>query len=195
MTKKKVILCILGLMVVFSLMTGKSDSGRNQEDYDEGVSETAGELKENAVGNGSKTETAEQAEDITESNGSKTEAAEQAEDITESKENSDQPTVAEVTTETKDKEGVSEEAVTPEFKEAMDSYEAFFDEYVEFMKKYSETDDPTEMLMDYSDYMSSYADVMQKMNEIDTENLSPADYAYYVEVTARIQKKLLEISG
>jgi len=178
MTKKKVILCILGLMVVFSLMTGKSDSGRNQEDYDEGVSETAGELKENAVGNGSKTE-----------------AVEQAEDITESKENSDQPTVAEVTTETKDKEGVSEEAVTPEFKEAMDSYEAFFDEYVEFMKKYSETDDPTEMLMDYSDYMSSYADVMQKMNEIDTENLSPADYAYYVEVTARIQKKLLEISG
>ena len=112
MTKKKVILCILGLMVVFSLMTGKSDSGRNQEDYDEGVSETAGELKENAVGNGSKTE-----------------AAEQAVDITESKENSDQPSVAGKTTETKDKEGVSEE-VTPEFKEAMDSYEAFFDEYV-----------------------------------------------------------------
>ena len=178
MTKKKVILCILGLMVVFSLMTGKSDSGRNQEDYDEGGSETAGELKENAVGNGSKTE-----------------AAEQAEDITESKENSDQLSVEGETTETTEtEEGVSEE-VTPEFKEAMDSYEAFFDEYVEFMKKYSKTDDPTEMLMDYSDYMSSYADVMQKMNEIDTENLSAADYAYYVEVTARIQKKLLEISG
>ena len=45
----------------------------------------------------------------------------------------------------------------------MDSYEAFFDEYVEFMKKYKDSDDPTSMLADYADYMAKYADAMEKL--------------------------------
>ena len=88
----------------------------------------------------------------------------------------------------------SEDEISPEFKEAMDSYEAFFDEYVEFMKTYEDSDDPTSMLMDYADYMTKYADAMEKLDQIDEEELTTAEYAYYVDTMARIEKKLLEVS-
>ena len=84
--------------------------------------------------------------------------------------------------------------ISPEFKAAMDSYEAFFDEYIAFMQKYSNSDDPAGMLMDYSNYMLKYADAMEKLNQMDTEEMTIEEQAYYIEVMARIQKKLLESS-
>ena len=84
--------------------------------------------------------------------------------------------------------------VTPSFKEAMDSYEKFFDEYVAFMKKYSESDDTLSMLDDYTKYLQQYTETMKKMDEIDEDELSDADLAYYIEVNARISKKLLEVA-
>lgn len=86
------------------------------------------------------------------------------------------------------------EQVSPDFKAMMDSYEEFFDEYIKFIKKYSESQDVTSMISDYSNYMTKYTEVMQKMNSVDTSELSPADYAYYVEVTARITEKLAKTS-
>ena len=80
-----------------------------------------------------------------------------------------------------------------DFKKMMDSYEDFFDEYIEFMKKYENSDDVAGMLNDYADYMTKYADYMQKLNDVDTDNLSTADAAYYTKVQARIVKKLAEI--
>lgn len=55
---------------------------------------------------------------------------------------------------------VSSTDIRPEFKEAMDNYEAFFDEYCEFMKKYNESDDTTSLLADYASYMVKYTDTM-----------------------------------
>ena len=85
--------------------------------------------------------------------------------------------------------------VTPEFKEAMDSYEAFFDEYCEFMKAMS--DDPTNFnyLLEYADMMTQYTDTMEKLDAIDETELSPADDAYYIEAMARINVKLLEAAN
>lgn len=85
--------------------------------------------------------------------------------------------------------------VTPEFKAAMDSYEAFFDEYCDFMKKMS--DDPTDftVLMEYAEVMARYADIMDKLDDIDEDELSPADEAYYIESMARIEVKLLEAAN
>ena len=83
-------------------------------------------------------------------------------------------------------------AVDADFKK-MDSYEDFFDAYLEFMKKYENADDVAGMLNDYADYMTKYADYMQKLNDVDTDNLSTADAAYYTKVQARIVKKLAEI--
>lgn len=87
---------------------------------------------------------------------------------------------------------VSSTDIRPEFKEAMDSYEVFFDEYCEFMKKYNESDDTTSLLADYTSYMVKYTDTMQKMNNISEDELTDAEVAYYSEVSARISAKLIE---
>ena len=39
-------------------------------------------------------------------------------------------------------EGQEASGIRPEFKEAMDSYEEFFDEYIDFMDTYSKSDNP-----------------------------------------------------
>lgn len=65
---------------------------------------------------------------------------------------------------------ISETTIRPEFKEAVDSYEDFFDEYVAFMEKYSESDDTASMLADYSSYMTQYAETMEKMESIDEDD-------------------------
>ena len=82
--------------------------------------------------------------------------------------------------------------VTPEFKATMDSYEAFFDEYIAFMKAMSEDPNNTAMLLKYATMMMQYTETMEKLDAIDESKLSPADDAYYIEVMARIEVKLLE---
>lgn len=98
-------------------------------------------------------------------------------------------------TETKDAGSkIGDSDIRPEFKEAMDSYEAFFDEYCDFMKKYNKSTDTTSMLTDYANYMTKYADTMEKMNAVDQSELSTAELKYYTEVTTRISQKLLEVA-
>ncbi|SCX32776.1 hypothetical protein SAMN02910436_02852 [Ruminococcaceae bacterium P7] len=82
------------------------------------------------------------------------------------------------------------DSVTPSFKETMDSYEAFFDSYIEFMKKYKENPGDLTMISEYADYMSKYTDYMSKLTAIDTTTLSAADLAYYTEVHTKILKKM-----
>ena len=89
-------------------------------------------------------------------------------------------------------EAAPDSGVTPEFKTAMDSYEAFFDEYVEFMESLSESPDDITLLMQYAGFMSRFASTMEALDAIDETALSPADDAYYIEVMARIDMKLLQ---
>lgn len=87
------------------------------------------------------------------------------------------------------------DGMRPEFKEAMDSYEAFFDEYVAFMKKYAASDgSDLTLLTDYADYMSKYADMMADFEAWDSEDMNTAETAYYIEVQSRISQKLLEVA-
>lgn len=88
---------------------------------------------------------------------------------------------------------VSDE-IRPEFKEALDSYEAFFDEYITFMKKYAESNNPISMLTDYTSYMTQYIDMMDKLDKLDDGDLNNAEILYYAEVSARINQKLLEVA-
>ena len=74
----------------------------------------------------------------------------------------------------------------------MDNYEQFFIEYVEFIKKYSESSYSLSMLSDYIDFMSKYTGMVESMEAINDDELSTADYAYYIEVTTRIYKMLAE---
>ena len=82
--------------------------------------------------------------------------------------------------------------VSPEFKATMDSYEAFFDEYIAFMKAVSDDPTNTAMLLRYAAMMMKYTETVEKLEAIDESRLSPADDAYYLEVLMRIQVKLLE---
>ena len=83
----------------------------------------------------------------------------------------------------------------PEFKAAMDSYEAFYDEYVDFMQKYAKNPTDLTLLADYADFMSKAADMDKTFDAWESDNLSTEELAYYIEVNARIQQKLLEVAG
>lgn len=83
-------------------------------------------------------------------------------------------------------------SLRPDFKEAMDSYEQFIDEYVAFMKKYAENPDDLTLLADYASYMSDYADMVEKFDKWESEDLNDAELSYYIDVQARVSKKLLE---
>lgn len=83
----------------------------------------------------------------------------------------------------------------PEFKSAMDSYENFINEYVDFMKKYMADPSDISLLMDYADYMSEYSDFVEDFEEWeDDDDMNTAETAYYIDVQARVSKKLLEIA-
>lgn len=87
--------------------------------------------------------------------------------------------------------------VTPEFKQWMDSYEAFYDKYIAFMQKYLSGDDSNYDLGMITDYMSMLSEV-EKWNaweeSFDESTLSPADDAYYLLVTMRVATKLMNAS-
>lgn len=80
--------------------------------------------------------------------------------------------------------------VSAEFKNAMDEYEAFFDQYVEFMQKVTESNDIS-MMGKYAEMMSQYAVTMQALEEMGEREMTNAELAYYIEVTSRIEQKLL----
>ena len=88
-----------------------------------------------------------------------------------------------------------DDGVSPEFRETMDHYEAFFNDYAAFMKKYAETDDPTSMLLDYADFLEQYTELMAQLDAIEESELSEADAQYYLEVMTRINATLAEVTA
>lgn len=84
--------------------------------------------------------------------------------------------------------------VTPSFKESMDSYEEFYDEYIAFMKKYLRGEgNLMEMLEDYYAFIEKEEEMAVKLDAIDDDSLSTADAAYYSYVSLRIADKMLSI--
>lgn len=83
--------------------------------------------------------------------------------------------------------------VSKEMKDTMDSYEAFVDEYVAFMKKYENSDNAVGMLVDYSSMMAKYAEWADKLDKLEDEDWSVADMAYYEEVTLRCVNKMASV--
>lgn len=98
-------------------------------------------------------------------------------------------------TETKPNDTDLVDGMRKDFKDAMDSYEAFMDEYVAFMKKHSDNPSDVGLLADYTKYMSKYADMVEKIDKWESEDLNDAELAYYIDVQARVSKKLLDVAG
>lgn len=83
----------------------------------------------------------------------------------------------------------------PEFKEVMDSYEAFIDEYCEFMKKYTATTSPdTNLVTDYANYINKYKETMNAFEAWKSKEMNEVETAYYLEVQTRVTQKLLDAS-
>lgn len=89
-------------------------------------------------------------------------------------------------------EAVVSVALRPEFKEAMDAYEAFMNEYCAFMKKYTANPMDMGLLSDYASYMSKYTDVTNAFAKWESEDMNAAELDYYLEVSLRVSQNLLE---
>ena len=90
------------------------------------------------------------------------------------------------------------EEVDPEFKAALDQYEAFIDGYCDFLEVYLKADTNTQLSMveDYAEWMNQYAEVMDAVRTLDAcqDEMTPAQLSYYVEVTARVSQRMIEFS-
>lgn len=86
------------------------------------------------------------------------------------------------------------DGMRPEFKEAMDSYEAFYDEYCDFMKKYKENPADVRLIAEYADMLKKGAEMDEKFAAWEGDDLNNAEVKYYAEVSARITQKLLEVA-
>lgn len=83
--------------------------------------------------------------------------------------------------------------IRPEFKEALDAYEEFFDDYCEIMKQYMENPLDMSLLTKYGEYMEKADEMDEKIEALDDGEMSDEELAYYLEVTGRVLTKMLEI--
>lgn len=88
-------------------------------------------------------------------------------------------------------EEVESSGIRPEIKKAIDDYEAFMDQYVEFMKTYDASD--ISMLSKYAELLEKYSDMTESMEALE-KDLNDEELEYYTEVSLRVSQKLLEAS-
>lgn len=86
------------------------------------------------------------------------------------------------------------DGMRPEFKEAMDSYEAFYDEYCDVMKKYAANPTDMEILTSYTNMLTKAAEMSEKFEAWEGNEMNDAELKYYLDVNNRITKKLLDVS-
>jgi len=84
--------------------------------------------------------------------------------------------------------------IDPTFKKKMDDYEAFIDEYFDFMTSYDKAEDTTKLMTKYLSYLSRFEESSRVLDDIDTYSLTEEEQAYYMSVMARIMKKLMSLS-
>lgn len=126
-----------------------------------------------------------------------TEAKTEKEEIrTETEEASDQNTeeVTEEKAEAEDKR--PDDEISSEFKEYMDSYEAFMNEYCEFLEKYNADSTNSELMAEYSEFLLKYNDFNEKIDEYNKNQstMTTAETNYYLEVMNRVNTKLIKVT-
>lgn len=89
----------------------------------------------------------------------------------------------------------SGDEIRPEFKEAMDSYEAFYTEYCKFMKEYSENPTDLTLLTKYTDMLEKSEGMNEAFEAWDEDELSNEELKYYLDVNNRVMKMLVDVAG
>ena len=80
-----------------------------------------------------------------------------------------------------------------EFKDAMDSYEAFCDEYCSFMTQYMQNPTDLSLLSRYAGMLSKYQKLSEDFEKWEQQDLNAAEMKYYLEVQSRVAKKMMDI--
>lgn len=76
----------------------------------------------------------------------------------------------------------------------MDEYEAFFQEYCDFMKKFQEDPSNLSLMSEYVDVIKQYTEAVSALDAIETNELTEDELLYYLDVTARIERMLAEVA-
>jgi len=89
------------------------------------------------------------------------------------------------------KQDKEKDSVDPNLKEFLDSYEAFMNQYCDFMEKYDSSN--ATMVVEYGKLLKEYAEFTKKFESYDPKTMSIADSTYYLEVNSRVIKRLKTI--
>lgn len=81
----------------------------------------------------------------------------------------------------------------PEFKEAMDSYESFYDEYCDIFKQYSSNPSDLAILTKYYDLLSKAQEMDKKFNAWEGD-MNDTELKYYLEVNSRVLQKMASVA-
>ena len=87
------------------------------------------------------------------------------------------------------------DGMRPEFKEAMDAYEAFYDEYCDFMVSYQKNPTDMKLIAQYGQLMTKMAEVNEAFEKWDESELNNEELKYYLEVSSRVMQKLVDVTG
>lgn len=90
---------------------------------------------------------------------------------------------------------VAEDSIRPEFKDAMDSYEAFYTDYCEFMKEFNENQSDLTLLAKYGDMLVKAEEMNEAFEEWDEDEMNDEELKYYLDVNNRVMKMLVDVAG
>lgn len=86
------------------------------------------------------------------------------------------------------------DGMRPEFKEAMDAYEAFYDEYCDFMVSYQKNPTDLKLVTQYGQLLIKMAEVNEAFEKWDESELNNEELKYYLEVSSRVMQKLVDVT-
>ena len=92
-------------------------------------------------------------------------------------------------------EVASNSGLRPEFKEAMDAYEAFYDEYCDFMLEYKENPTDMNLLFKYTEMLTKLTEMDAAFNSWDQAEMTNEELKYYLDVNNRVMQKLLDVTN
>ena len=87
------------------------------------------------------------------------------------------------------------DGMRPEFKEAMDSYEEFYIEYCDFMKKYNEDPSNVLLLAEYLQLVAKAEKMEADFAKWDDGSMNNTELKYYMDVSNRVMQMLLDAAA
>lgn len=92
-------------------------------------------------------------------------------------------------------DAASSEGIRPDFKEAMDSYEAFYQQYCDFMKKYQANPTDVKLLAEYPDMLAKADEMSKAFDAWEQDDLNKEELKYYLDVNNRVMQMLVDVTG